>query len=207
MAVHDVLHRELGVWHCLTVTGGFSCGARCAALLRVSKALDGLVKMLNAVALVPVLRLTVEQLRGFRDLTGALNNKEEGSVNTTRMRIDGLISSIRRTLAINVISVCVNVPPLFLGALVPAAMPVLRYLYPLSYAVDGAGILTSRALLNRKGARRHRFMQRSRHVSPTSSSRSLWSVGATASSSSAKLEAMHIARPRTAPQRRDDQQQ
>jgi hypothetical protein len=143
-----------------------------AVLLRVGMALDGLVKTLNAVAVVPVLRLTVEQLRGFRDLTGALNNNNEGSANETRRRIDGLISSISSTLACNVVYVCVNVPPLFLGALAPAAMPALRYLYPLSYAITGSTILFSTVLLYRKGARRHRHQREPRHgsrVSPMNS--------------------------------------
>ena len=147
-----------------------------AVLLRVGMALDGLVKTLNAVALVPVLRLTVKQLRDFRNLNSSVSKKNEGGVDETRRRIDGLISSISSTLAVNVISVCVNVPPLFLGALVPAAMPALRYLYPLSYAVNGAAILFSTALLYRKGARRHRHQRETRHasrVSPTNSHASM----------------------------------
>jgi hypothetical protein len=146
-------------------------------LLRVGMALDGLVKTLNVVALVPVLRLTVAQLRSFLSLEAA-TVVNSASANTTGKRINGLISSIRSTIAINVISVCVNVPPLFLGALVPAAMPALRYLYPLSYAVNAAGILISTALLYFKGARRHRKAQLARHVSPTSSSKSFGSAGA-----------------------------
>jgi hypothetical protein len=157
-----------------------------AALLRVGMALDGLVKTLNAVALVPVLLLTVEQLRAFRNLSGAIIKNNKINISDTSKRIDGLISSINSTLAVNVISVCVNVPPLFLGALVPAAMPALRYLYPLSYAVNGAAILLSTALLYNKGARRRRHQQhKSVRVSPTSSqvSTKRLSVGSASSGS------------------------
>jgi hypothetical protein len=144
-------------------------------LLRVGMLIDGLVKLLNVVAISPVIWLTVRQLSDFRRATtsvtksriSAVGDSGSGSggsskpqADTVVARIDGLIASMRGTRFANEVYVVVNVPPLLIGAAFPATMQSLRYLYPLSYMVGAIGIFTSTFALYRKGVRRQRRASR-----------------------------------------------
>jgi hypothetical protein len=143
-------------------------------LLRVGMLIDGLVKLLNIVAVSPVLRLTVRQLLDFRRATTSVTKSRIAAVGDSGSggrsskpqadpvvtRIDGLIARMRGTRFANEVYVAVNVPPLLIGAAFPATMQSLRYLYPLSYLVGAIGIFTSTFALYRKGVRRQRRADR-----------------------------------------------
>jgi hypothetical protein len=149
-------------------------------LLRVGMLIDGLVKMLNLVAISPVIRLTVRQLSDFRKATTSVTKSRVAAVGDSGSggsikpqadnvvaRIDGLIASMRSTRFANEVYVAINVPPLLIGAALPATLQSLRYLYPLSYLVGAIGIFTSTLGLYLKGVRRQRRATRAR-VSPKS---------------------------------------